>query len=188
MVNLIRSNTRFHLDVVVGDCHVEVPTRNRVEGIGRSGTSPRRSPDPVEPDGGEGPVVTWYMHRLICTNGATSPQGGHHPNQGARPSTMSSPRWKRPAAAAWPTWTVTSPITPPWPTVDRLDRRADSAWQIGGGIRHSATGDEPDHGAGLDSSRKRFLYDVVPGLHLSRQRQHKLPNYDASAELGERSR
>lgn len=74
VVNLIRSNTRFHLDVVVGDCHVEVPTRNRVEGDRQVGDITRGGVRILSnPTEAKAPVVTRYMHRLICTNGATSP-------------------------------------------------------------------------------------------------------------------
>lgn len=77
VVNLVRSNARFHLDVTT-DHHVEVPTDHRIEGrsggdrqvgdITRGGVRILAHPTEVKP-----PVVTRYLHRLWCLNGATSP-------------------------------------------------------------------------------------------------------------------
>jgi hypothetical protein len=74
IVNLIRDNRWFHLDIKT-DHHVEVRPDARIEGrrevgdITHGGVRILANPIEAKP-----PKVMTYLHRLWCTNGSTSPE------------------------------------------------------------------------------------------------------------------
>jgi hypothetical protein len=72
---LLRDEKKFHLDVTSDDYQVEVPNPNRVPGrpevgdITCGGIRFLASPNKVKQ-----PVVSRFLHRLVCTNGMTTPE------------------------------------------------------------------------------------------------------------------
>lgn len=79
IVQLIRNDTRFHVDIITPHQYVEVAPDERIEDRRRGGHSVgdithggvRILANPSEV---EAPRVTTYLHRLWCTNGSTSPE------------------------------------------------------------------------------------------------------------------
>lgn len=79
IVQLIRNDTRFHVDIITPHQYVEVTPDDRIEDrtqgsrtvgdITHGGVRIISNPTEVE-----APQVLTYLHRLWCTNGSTSPE------------------------------------------------------------------------------------------------------------------
>ena len=79
IVQLIRNDTSFHVDIITPHQYVEVAPDERIEDrrrgsrsvgdITHGGVRILANPSEVE-----APRVTTYLHRLWCTNGSTSPE------------------------------------------------------------------------------------------------------------------
>ena len=79
IVQLIRNDTRFHVDIITPHSYVEVAPDERIEDrrpgahsvgdITHGGVRILATPTEVE-----APQVLTYLHRLWCTNGSTSPE------------------------------------------------------------------------------------------------------------------
>lgn len=79
IVQLIRNDTRFHIDMITPHSYVEIEPDDRIEDrqqgtrtvgdITHGGVRIISNPTEVE-----APQVLTYLHRLWCTNGSTSPE------------------------------------------------------------------------------------------------------------------
>lgn len=79
VVQLIRNDTKFHIDIITPHSYVEIDPDERIEDRRRGERSVgdithggvRIISNPTEV---EAPQVLTYLHRLWCTNGSTSPE------------------------------------------------------------------------------------------------------------------
>lgn len=82
IVQLLRDDTRFHIDIITPHKYVEVATDERIGDRTRPTTDEHQVGDITHggvrilsnPSEQQAPQVLTYLHRLWCTNGSTSPE------------------------------------------------------------------------------------------------------------------